>query len=271
MAIRILSSHSNPGLSGPVNHAHYAQARGYQYTFDATPYPLRNRYDQKLHAIIGALEGWVAPVSDRDDDWLVWIDDDAYFMQLGTPVEKFLPEGDLAICRSPVRSDHEWSAINSGVMLIRRSHRSLALFKAVLATDFEVVRNWWDSAAHGPVMVEGGDQERLLYQIEAGCSGASVSFHPAEDFNARIYQFTRPDEHFICHLASHHRKDEGLDEARRLFGLDQYLLPPGEVGDTFAQSFFSSATGSFGPGRTPRLKKAVRSVRRRVFGAGTNR
>lgn len=76
MAVLILSSHSDPRQPAPVNHQCYAARHGYGYLFDATPDHLASPCDQKLRAVSNAL-GLL-----RDDDVLVWIDDDAYTMQL---------------------------------------------------------------------------------------------------------------------------------------------------------------------------------------------
>lgn len=98
MAVHILSSHTHPRLASPVNHQCYAGRHGYGYLFDVTPYPVASPYDQKLHAILRALDGM------PDDDVLVWIDDDAYFMQLDRPLDEWFPAGVLAGRRWTPRS-----------------------------------------------------------------------------------------------------------------------------------------------------------------------
>lgn len=247
MTIQILSSHSNPRLAAPVNHQVYAGRHGYRYLFDATPYPLRSRYDQKLHAIIGALERM------PDDDVLAWVDDDVYFMQLDRPLAEFAPDGVLSVCHSPVNPTGGWSRINSGVMLIRAGRPARDLFGAALDTPFDDVRVWWDEDVHGNVCIDGGDQERLLFQIDRLGLEAQVAFHPAEAFNARVYHFTeRADQHFTCHAASHTYKPAVLAEMRRRFPqLDQYLLPAGAAERANTTGLFGQASGLVGEWEDP--------------------
>lgn len=169
------------------------------------------------------------------------------------------------LCRSPINEGGEWSAINSGVMLIRRSPEVIGLFEAALATDFELVRKWWTPGEHGPVMIEGGDQERLLYQIEQQGLAPLVEFHDAERFNARVYHFTEAaDQHFVCHMASHRTKEDPIGLMRSRFGLNQYLLKG--AGPDHRWSMFSDPIGVLPHARTPLRAKArklaARGVRR---------
>lgn len=256
MGILVLSSHSNPRLSAPINHQAYAARHGYGYLFDATPYPLAGKYDQKLHAIVGALD------RAADGDFVAWVDDDVYFMQLDRPLDDFLPPRVLSVCHSPVNPAGGWSRINSGVMLIRAGEQARLLFRAALVTSFEDVRAWWEEDVHGSVCVDGGDQERILFQIDRLDLDDEVSWFPAEEFNARVYHFTdAPDQHFVCHAASHTWKPEVLTLMRDRFpSLDQYLLPEGT--STAGSGMFESETGVVGSWPRPQLPLRARVLRR---------
>lgn len=217
----ILSSHTKPTLTGPGNHARYAERHGYRYLFDATPYKIGTPYDQKLSAIIENLV-------DSSCEWLLWVDEDAYFMNHAIRLEHFLPADgvDFVICRSPTNPDGVWTAINSGVFFVRNTPAAIDIIRQAKNTKNEVVKSWWRPDECG-LFIEGGDQERLLYVFKTqGMIGSRVQIKDATEFNARIYQYRKnADEHFICHLASHKDKAIPLKMMREKFGLDEYLMP----------------------------------------------
>lgn len=256
--VLILSSHSNPKTSGPVNHQVYAMRHGYDYLFDMTPLALKTPYDQKLDVIARTMRRTRC-------DWIVWIDDDAYFMQLDKPITDFLPKNDtvdFVICRSPVNLQGIWSYINSGVVIIRNCKQALLIVEEALHLSMSQVEAWWDAEKYGH-FVAGGDQERLTYVFENNplCKDA-VTIHDHTEFNSRAYHFTRSaDELFVCHLASHRDKAVPLAMMMERFGLDIHLLPV-DVADnlpgSLAQSYFSKPL----PKRKP--PSVVRRVARKV-------
>lgn len=126
--ILILSSHNNPKTSGPVNHQVYASRNGYDYVFDMTPLSLTTPYDQKLKVLMRTMLR-------SNAEWILWIDDDAYFMQMDSRLEYFIPQHsdiDFVFCRSPVNLDGHWSFINSGVFFVRNNERAIRILNEAL-------------------------------------------------------------------------------------------------------------------------------------------
>lgn len=122
-----------------LNHRIYADRHGYRYRFDPVPYRnVWNLYFHKIAAIRDALQ---------DCEWLFWLDDDAAFMQMDTPLEDLVPEmtqeeGPWAIfCKSPINRG-AWTYLSSGNFLIRNCSESHALLEACMATDLNEVRAW---------------------------------------------------------------------------------------------------------------------------------
>lgn len=258
--ILILSSHSKPKVSGPVNHQVYASRHGYDYLFDMTPLALATPYDQKLAVIARAMRRTKC-------DWVVWIDDDAYFMQMGRPITDFIPDDtaiDFIICRSPVNLQGVWSYINSGVMLIRNCERALAVVEEALRLPMSTVEAWWDREKHGH-FVAGGDQERLTYLFLTDASlENAVSIHEHTDFNSRAYHFENAaDDLFVCHLASH--RDKSIPQADMMgrFGLDIHLLTEADAAalpDSLKSSFFSKPLAK--PKQPSLARRAIRKGKR---------
>lgn len=115
--ILILSSHTDPKFTAPVNHVLYSRRHGYGYLFDVTPYPLASKYDQKLWSITENMKRSRAA-------WIMWVDDDAYFMDHSVRLETFLPTDDgidFIICRSPISSRGKWSLVNAGLFFVRNT------------------------------------------------------------------------------------------------------------------------------------------------------
>ena len=255
--ILVLSSHTKPGLSAPINHRIYSQRHGYDYLFDATPYPISSPYDQKTYAVLAAMKRTKA-------DWIFWIDDDGYFMDHSIPLARFLPADpnvDFIFCRSPVNPKGQWTVINAGIYFVRNSASARALLEELLVTDMRVVEKWWNEKEHG-MFIPDGDQERFVYLfLSRGMVGTKVIILDYTAFNARPYHFkSRYDEHFICHLASHRDKAIPLNDMRTRFGLDRYLMP--EKSDAYTDTVFRYSVFASDPPVPPQASLWARAKRR---------
>jgi hypothetical protein len=257
--ILVLSSHTCPQLPSPINHQLYCLRHGYDYLFDATPYPVKSGYDQKLHSIIANL-----PRS----EWLLWMDDDAFFMNHNIALAQFIPTDpsvDFVFCDSPVDSNGRWTTINSGVFFCRNTTSTRELLAEALSIDISTVMTWWKKDMYG--YFTNGDQDKLVYTFATrGLIGNRVLVRPFLDFNARPYHFVESADAFlICHLAGVSSKDEAIRDLRRRFALNPYLMA-----NEGAMDFENLARYSlFNPERvallarsrnSPRLTRIVRKI-----------
>jgi hypothetical protein len=216
MRILVLSSHTKPSSTGPINHQLYCRRHGYNYLFDATPYPLSSPYDQKLQAIINNLHA---------ADWLMWLDHDAYFMNQDVKLESFLDaQSDFIFCNSPVNSSGQWTVLNSGVFFVRNTIFARALLVQAIDTDIQLVRGWWNEEKHG--LFTNSEQDRLVYQFTTQCLlGTKVRIVEYNLFNSRPHEYRqRPDENFILHFCGFSDKVGPILEFQKRFGLDRFLL-----------------------------------------------
>ncbi|MGH1421185.1 MAG: hypothetical protein ACRBEQ_05160 [Hyphomonas sp.] len=230
--ILVLSGASLMRYPTMLNHRAYCDRHGYAYRFDSSPRKhVQKFFFHKLHALCEAL---------HSSDWLFWLDDDAAFMQLDTPLETLVPEmsaadpgtvPDTIFCKSPVNNGI-WTHISSGNFLIRNTASSHALLKACLATELRKVRDWWDKDKYG--FYTGGDQDALVYQIETTAEWQAKSLIlPYDRFNCRSFHFEQPDDHFLVHFTKAPGKtklDQMIEFSARM-GLDDFLLPPGAADD----------------------------------------
>lgn len=232
----VLSTNTVPQISAPVNHARYCERHGYDYLFDATPYPLKTPFDQKLTCVLKSLKRF-------SSEWLFWIDDDAYFMQMDRPLDQFVEVPDdvfMVICASPVTAGDGWSAINSGLFFLRNCEASADFIQSALDVNHKDVEQWWDKDVYGNGYRAGGDQLRLFYIMEKRqLIGNKVSVVEATSFNARPYHFVKDfDDQFICHLANTEDKLAELKKMQARFNLNKYLLA-NDSADEFRWSVFS--------------------------------
>ncbi len=221
--ILILSSHSRPKLSAPLNHKIYAERHGYSYVFDCTPYPVVSPFDQKILSIVAAMKG-------RREEWIFWIDDDAYFMKLDQPLTEVIDrhsDANFIFCSSPINKSGQRTYINAGIFFVRNTAENAATLLRAIGHSGAMVADWWDEDRFGLYTRANSDQEKLVYEFETtGRFGADVIVLEHTAFNSREYNFTASsDQHFICHLAAAEPKYVQMKKMQDRFGLDQFLLP----------------------------------------------
>lgn len=258
--IQVISSHSAPSTNAPLNHRLYCKKWGYTYLFDATPYENKSPFDQKTQAILANLQR---------AEWLVWVDDDVYFMDQSRQLVDFIPNDDqidLIICDSPVNNDGHWTFINSGVMLIRNSDFTQRFFAAVLQTNLTEVVEWWDTSQYG--MFTNTDQDCIAYQIETmGGAKERVQIIPYLALNARVCDFSSsPTECFIWHLAGIKNKMLAVRALRRRFRLSECLTDAcafRESSKMYSHSMFFHERKR--PSRIQRVKPLVRRMLKPIF------
>jgi len=252
MTFLVLSSHTKPGSTAPINHQIYCRKHGYKYLFDATPYPLKSPYDQKLAAVCHNLEG---------ADWLMWMDDDAYFMDHTIKLESFVDDqSDYIFCNSPVNPlNNKWTFINSGVFFVRNTPETKKLLFDALATDINMVKEWWDKDKYG--FFTHGDQDRLLYQfVVNGLVDTKLKVCEFTDFNARRYHFDqRYDQHFVLHYVGYLDKYFIMEKFAKLYGLNRFMTTDSEAQlSEFRWSVFYEAKQR----KMSSLRRFVRHLRR---------
>lgn len=203
-----------------VNHEVYARVHGYTYIFDIAPTsepPQHKKFFLKLEKIRKFLPLF---------DWLFWIDDDAFFMgrktRLTSFVERF-PNATLIFCASPTNAG-KWTWMSSGSMFIRNSELGRKLIDAVMQTDLQVVKAWWDADRFG--MWTGGDQDAIVYQLMTNPLFQQEGFYARlepREFNSRPSHFVKgPFEHFLVHFTGDNKGAQALEFAQK-WGLSDAL------------------------------------------------
>lgn len=219
-----------------VNHRLFANENQASYVWSfMTKKVGANPYLQKIGAVRESLTRYGT---------VFWIDDDAYFTDFGWRLDEELvthPKADLIICKSPV-NEGRWTWISSGQFFLRNSKRSLEFLDAVLATDPDRVKAWWDQEKFG--LYTSGDQDLMVYVLATDRRFREGDFFVRLDytaFNLREFHYSSNlDEHKLVHFASNVlSKEELLTRFIDRLGVNEFLVP-GEITSQYDLSGYSS-------------------------------
>lgn len=209
-------------LRSYINHAIYAREHGFDYRVETgIDTAITTRYDYKLAIIRRLLPHY---------DWLVWIDDDAYFTDFASDglrvlIDQAEREGhSLVIAEGPEEPNGFWSRINTGVMIIRHDPVGRALFAQTAAADLDTVRSWWDEERDG--VFTGGDQDQLWWTL---CTGDFEGAYRVVDhrlLNSRAHLYgSSLDDAAVVHFCGCPDKVLGAARFAAAFDIGQELVP----------------------------------------------
>jgi hypothetical protein len=223
--VKVISGCTKVRFESQINHRQYCQRWGYEYIWDEKPRELKSPYDHKLYALLDL------PI---DNNWWFWVDDDAFFTQIDTPLEKFVEEFDkrtqFVFAKSPINPKGGWTYLSSGNFFFKSSKKVHRFLKSVLASDLLEIKEWWNPETLG--LFTKGDQDKIVYQLfKQPRIMKRTSILPYDTFNFRPYHFEKSfNEHFLSHFAVPGvAKVESIEEFRARFNFpDSSLTMPYE-------------------------------------------
>jgi hypothetical protein len=187
------------------NHRAYCNRHKYTYIHCTWPTGQGNPYLNKLAYIREYFDFF---------DFLFWIDDDAFFLDLEKPLSGILPsEGKcLSICSSPGFKTLK-TFFSSGQFVLRCDALGKDLILSALELSDDTVKKWW-SEEYG--FFTGGDQDRMVFlcNTEKKFSEA-YQLWDYKHFNSRASNIFGEDPHevFILHFTGTRRR-KSADYAR---------------------------------------------------------
>lgn len=208
-----------PRTLAHYNHEAYARKNGYTYIFDKAP-TQRSGFFSKIEKILKFLDHF---------DYVFWIDDDAFFMQMNKKLEDFIkeaPNADLIFCESPVNPSGGWTYFSSGNFFIKNTETVKKYFKKVMDVNLKTAEKHWDPEKHG--MFTHGDQDAMMHILKSKPAlykeGTFFIRLPFERFNSRPYHFKKhANDQFIVHFAGVDDKLLAIDEFAKRFKLNKTL------------------------------------------------
>ena len=181
-------------FNSSINHKLYADKWGYTYINCNYPTKAKNPYLNKIYYILSYIDCY---------DYIVWIDDDAFFFDFNKDIMQFAPKGDhfISICKSPSFKELK-TFLSSGQFILKRNDLSKKFLEDVLNTDLKNVKKWWrDDLGY----FTKGDQDIMVYLLlEMGPFKKGYILHDYKEFNSRVENFFDEDTHipFILHFTA---------------------------------------------------------------------
>jgi len=213
----VLSGRFPPsGFQSNWNHRAYANKHGYTYINCDWPTGAQNRYMTKLHFV----KQYV-----RHFDYVFWIDDDAFFIDLEKDLSSLVPPAGKigSFCRSPTNKKI-FTYLSSGQFMLEGGETGARFVDAVLATPLDLVKEWWNDDLG---MFTNGDQDAIVYLLhESDAYKDCLVLHPYMDFNSRLLDLTENAEKvFLLHFTgSREKKHADHQQAMAFLGTGPALL-----------------------------------------------
>jgi galactosyl transferase GMA12/MNN10 family len=138
-----------------VNHYIYCDIHNYTYIYCNWPTKAYNRYMNKIEYIRHYYDLF---------DYIFWIDDDAFFIDMDKGLEEFLPrdENFLSICSSPdYKTIHTF--ISSGQFMLRCCNIGKKFIDEISKVDLAEVKKWWDDSLG---YFTNGDQDAMVFLLK---------------------------------------------------------------------------------------------------------
>jgi hypothetical protein len=212
--MNIISGSFPKRFKSDINHTLYANNHGYKYVFNGVKYDIESVYDHKLMSILSL------PV---DNEWWMWVDDDAFFMQINKAIN--ISDHNQALFvfpKSPINPNGDWTFISSGNFFFKNNKTVKDFFARCIDTDLGIVKEWWGSELG---MFTNGDQDKIVYELfQTGLINATdiVSWEP---FNARPYHFEESDDYFLVHFTTPGiSKEDSINNFQDRFGFKDSSL-----------------------------------------------
>lgn len=176
-----------------INHYIYCEIHGYTYINCNWPTKAPNRYMNKIEYIKHYYHFF---------DYIFWIDDDAFFIDMKKGLEEFLPHKEifLSICGSPdYKAIHTY--ISSGQFMIKCSDIGKKFIDEICNIDLSMVKDWWDDSLG---YFTNGDQDAMVYLLKTDpvYKHGYERYHYSK-FNSRVDDIFKQDGIegvFIVHI-----------------------------------------------------------------------
>ena len=174
-AVCVVSGGERVRFASHINHAIYARENGYDYRLQiGLTERAQNGYFLKLAVLERLLPFY---------DWILWIDDDAFFTDFdGEAIRRLITaaeaEGQFLVMSRQIDA----TPFNTGVMLLQSVPAVQCLLRQALESDPLEVEIWWDPKADGVFL--SSDQEALWWAISKSGLRSQVRIVEPRELNA---------------------------------------------------------------------------------------
>ncbi|KRE97318.1 hypothetical protein ASG76_00890 [Nocardioides sp. Soil774] len=206
-----------------VNHRIYAAEAGCDFRLEiGLGRPASTPYHYKFNLIDHVLPRY---------RWIVYVDDDVYFTDWRADrLVDLVNESERrglwgVIAEGPTEPSGVWSAINTGVMVLRNDERTRTVLDTARSADIDDLRSAWDSTADG--LFTSGDQDAIWATVKGQPSireHLEVVSH--ERLNSRPHLYDGGlDSALAVHFCGPGDKRANVARFAERFGLGHELVP----------------------------------------------
>lgn len=168
-----------------INHKLYAQHHGYEYIHCAWPTIEKNRYLNKIHYLLSCFDQF---------EYLIWIDDDAFFWDFEKNIMDFAPEEDkfISLCKSPSFKSIK-TFCSSGQFILKTTDNARKFLNLILSIEIKTVKNFWTKELG---YFTNGDQDIMVYLFHTFKEyHHSYKLYDYKCFNSRVDNLKKEDQH----------------------------------------------------------------------------
>ncbi|WP_242131697.1 glycosyltransferase family 77 protein [Aestuariivivens marinum] len=205
-------------FSSAINHKVYADLFGYTYIHCNYPTKTRNPYFNKINYILQYIDLY---------DYMVWIDDDAFFVDFNKDIMLFAPQENhfISLCKSPSFKTLK-TYLSSGQFILKCNTISKQFLSEALSLDLGLVKSWWRKELG---YFTNGDQDAIIYLLhERQVYKNRYMLHDYKAFNSRCENLFEKDIHkpFIIHFTGRGpTKQKNLLNTQKRLNLHASLVP----------------------------------------------
>lgn len=205
-------------FNSTVNHKVYADKFGYTYIHCNWPTKAKNPYFNKINYLLSFIDFF---------DYLVWIDDDAFFYNFDKDIMDYKPIGDsiVSFCKSPDYKNLK-TYISSGQFILKSSDLAKDFLKETLNVNLEEVKKWWKPELG---YFSNGDQDAFVYLLLNTTNYKSkVAIYNYKKFNSRVDNLFGVDSHqpLILHFTgTEDVKNRDYMKVQKQYNLHRSLVP----------------------------------------------
>lgn len=172
-------------FSSVINHKVYADTFGYTYIHCNWPTSEKNRYLNKIRYILSYIDVY---------DYVVWLDDDAFFFDFTKDIMQFAPKENnfISICESPSFKELK-TFVSSGQFILKGNNQSKSFLNKILNQEILEVKKWWKTDLG---FFTNGDQDIIVYLLKTDHAFKdSYNLFNYKNFNSRYENLFDSDVH----------------------------------------------------------------------------
>lgn len=212
-------------FDSPINHKLYADTYGYTYINCNWPSKAKNPYLNKIYYVLAYLDFF---------DFIIWIDDDAFFFDFDQDIMQYAPVGEnfISFCKSPDFKPLK-TYLSSGQFIVKSGAQAKAFFLDILNQDLRKIKNWWTEDLG---YFTNGDQDIIVYLLLTHLKYKEKGdYHNYKKFNSRFENLYLEDIHKP--LILHFTGKPPIKWANYLKVQSKYKLMPSLVDDAVLVKF----------------------------------